>query len=113
MTKPQEISVLNGTPVENGKCAPDVESGIRKKNGLSIASVVCGIICGWLPIVCIPAVIFGHMALSKIKKSPDTYAGKVMAIAGLLLGYLGLGLIVSFAIMRAMVKMKLNNLVGH
>jgi hypothetical protein len=36
------------------------------------------------------AIIFGHVALSQIKKSGDTQGGKGMAIAGLVLGYLGI-----------------------
>ncbi|TLM88117.1 DUF4190 domain-containing protein [Pseudarthrobacter sp. NamE5] len=52
---------------------------------LSIASMVCGIasvIMGWLLLPQVAAIITGHMAL---KREP---AGKGMAIAGLVLGYL-------------------------
>ena len=37
-------------------------------------------------------VIFGHIALSQIKKSEGTQRGRGMAIAGVVLGYVGLGL---------------------
>lgn len=58
----------------------------------SIWSLVLGI----LGITCcsvftaIPAVICGHMALSKIKKSAGALAGEGLAIAGLILGYIGI-----------------------
>ena len=37
------------------------------------------------------AVIFGHIALSQMRKD-ETYTGKGMAIAGLVLGYVGVGI---------------------
>jgi len=81
-----------------------------KKKGLAIASFVCGLIGGWASTVSIPAVICGHMALSKIKKDPNTYAGKGLAIAGLVFGYLGLILAVIASIMRGMLKESVNSM---
>ena len=61
-------------------------------NGLAIASMVLGIV--WIYwIGSILAVIFGHIALSQAKKDP-TLRGKGMAVAGLVLGYVGIGLLV-------------------
>ena len=60
-----------------------------KTSGLAITSLVLG--CLSLLGSCItgiPAVIFGHVALSKIKKSGDAIGGRGIAIAGLVLGYL-------------------------
>ena len=73
-------------------------------SGLAIASMVCGIAgyltCYFVGILGIPAVICGHMAISQINNSPVPVAGRGMAIAGLILGYLGilitLGVVVSF-----------------
>jgi Domain of unknown function (DUF4190) len=60
-----------------------------RTSGLAIASMVLGIV--WVFwIGSILAVIFGHIALSQIKRSMGTVGGKGMAIAGLVLGYLGL-----------------------
>jgi len=63
-------------------------------NGLAIASMVCGIvcilICYFAAILGIPAVICGHMALSQIRNAGIPVAGRGMAIAGLILGYLGI-----------------------
>ena len=65
-----------------------------QNSGLAIASMVCGIAgyltCYFVGILGIPAVICGHMALSRINSSPVPLAGRGMAIAGLILGYLGI-----------------------
>jgi hypothetical protein len=61
-----------------------------KNNGLAIASMVLGIL--WLYWVgSVLAVIFGHVALSQINKSGGTQQGRGMAIAGLVLGWVGVG----------------------
>lgn len=61
-----------------------------KTSGLAVTSLVTGIlgllICG-LGLV---SVIFGHVALSKIKRSGGALKGGGLAIAGLVLGYLSL-----------------------
>lgn len=57
--------------------------------GLATASLVCGI-CGFIlgPLTGIPAIITGHLALGRIKKSGWALKGHGMAIAGLILGYI-------------------------
>ncbi len=58
-------------------------------SGLGIASMVLGIL--WLYwIGSILAVIFGHVALSQIRKDPSIQ-GRGMAIAGVVLGWIGVG----------------------
>ena len=60
-----------------------------RTSGLAIASLVLGIVwVFWLGSIL--AVIFGHVALSQIKRSMGTLSGRGMAIAGLVLGYLGI-----------------------
>lgn len=63
-------------------------------SGLAIASMVCGILalvtCYVHAVFGIPAVICGHMALNSIRISPVPMAGRGMAIAGLVTGYLGI-----------------------
>ena len=54
-------------------------------NGLAIGSMVCGIIPF---IAAVPAVIFGHLARAQIRQTGER--GDGMAIAGLVLGYLGI-----------------------
>ena len=59
-----------------------------RTNGLAVTSMILGLlwVC-WLGSIL--AVIFGHVALSQIKKSNGTQQGKGFAVAGLVLGYLG------------------------
>ena len=58
-------------------------------NGLAIGSMVCGIAeIFTLGFAAIPAVILGHLARGQIKRTGER--GDGMAIAGLVLGYLGL-----------------------
>jgi len=60
-------------------------------NGLAIASLVLGIL--WLYWVgSILAIIFGHIALSQLKRKHQD--GKGLAVAGLVLGYIGLAVLV-------------------
>lgn len=63
-----------------------------KNNGMAIASLVLGIT--WIYwIGSVLAVIFGHVALSQINKSNGTQTGRGMAIAGLVLGYVGVAVL--------------------
>lgn len=68
--------------------------GTIPTDGLSIASLVCGILavisCYVWGLFGLPAVICGHMSLKKINASPTPVAGKGMAIAGLVTGYIGI-----------------------
>jgi len=75
--------------------APGYYAGNQvQTNGLAIASMVCGIVgyltCCLFGILGVPAVICGHMAINQINSSPVPVAGRGMAIAGLILGYLGI-----------------------
>jgi hypothetical protein len=47
------------------------------------------------------AVIFGHVALSQIKRANGWQRGRGMAIAGLVLGYVAIGLLVVGIIVAA------------
>ena len=68
-------------------------AGYQGSSGLALSSLICGIISlPTLGLTSIPAVITGHMALSRIRKSLGALEGKGLAIGGLVTGYLGLGL---------------------
>jgi hypothetical protein len=57
-------------------------------NGLAVASLVAGVLwVVWLGSFL--AVAFGHTALSQIKQSGGRQTGTGLAIAGLVMGYLG------------------------
>ena len=68
----------------------------KQKLGTAVASLVLGILGLILigPLGSIPAVICGHMALARIKKSPEELGGDGLALAGLILGYVQIGLMV-------------------
>jgi len=55
----------------------------------SLVLAVLSFFCGWL-FTAIPAVICGHIARAKIRKSGGALGGKGIATAGLILGYLAL-----------------------
>ena len=66
-------------------------------SGLAIASFICGLLTLFaFPYLAIAAVICGHLALGEIRSSGGFLQGRGMAITGLILGYvlLGLGIIV-------------------
>jgi hypothetical protein len=72
--------------------APPAPYVPTRTNGLAVASLVLGILtlCG---IGSFLAVVFGHSALTQIKKDPYQQ-GRGLAIAGLILGWIGLAVIV-------------------
>jgi len=66
-------------------------SSQSEQSGLAIASMVLGIVwLYWLGSVL--AVIFGHVALSQMRKDPSI-RGRGFAIAGVTLGWIGVGLL--------------------
>ena len=81
---------------ESSQQIPAIPGAPKKDSGLAIASLVCGI-AAWIifPIVAaIAAVITGHLAKKEIRNSNGTLSGDGMALAGLLMGYIQLGLFV-------------------
>lgn len=68
----------------------------EKPQQLTLPLAVASLILGFLSCVMfgvlsgVPAVICGHISLSKIKTDPISYAGKRLAIAGITLGYIGI-----------------------
>jgi uncharacterized membrane protein len=78
---------------------PQVVQYVRpaRTNGLAAASLACGIgqLFFWL-LAAIPAVVLGHMARRQIRETGE--AGDGMAVAGLVLGYIGIILTVFFVV---------------
>ncbi|HPJ56374.1 MAG TPA: DUF4190 domain-containing protein [Kiritimatiellia bacterium] len=66
----------------------------KQRVGIAIASLVLGILGLILigPLGSIPAVICGHIAISRIKKNPEMLTGDGLALAGLIMGYVQIGL---------------------
>jgi len=82
-------------------------------NGLAIAALICGvaqIAAG--PLTGIPAIILGHVARSRIRQTGEQGAG--MALAGVILGYIGLVLftILVIAVIAAVSTVTIHNQTG-
>ncbi|QVT81512.1 hypothetical protein ENKNEFLB_03922 [Nocardioides aquaticus] len=70
---------------------------VRATNGLAIASMVLGIL--WLYWVgSILALVFGYVARAQIKRSHGQQVGGGMAVAGIVLGWIGIGIALVFVI---------------
>jgi|SRR5580658_796797 hypothetical protein len=92
--------------------SPGVDPGVAfglppETSGKAILSLVSGVLSFVLPFALV-AVILGHWSLSEIRKSAGRLTGRGLAIAGLVLGYLGvaamLALIVTMISWRPMRK---------
>ena len=68
-----------------------------KNSNKAIASLVCGVMFFFAP-TSIAAVVLGHLALSDIKRSAGRMTGQGMAVAGLVLGYIGVAFTALFLI---------------
>ncbi|HXY92667.1 MAG TPA: DUF4190 domain-containing protein [Acidimicrobiia bacterium] len=77
-----------GYPAPYGYGAPPTST-----NGMAVAAMVLGIL--WLYwLGSILALIFGYVAKSRIDRSGGRQGGRGMAIAGIVLGWVGVGLLV-------------------
>jgi len=71
-----------------------------KTNGFAIASMVLGII--WIYwIGSILALVFGYIAKSQIEQSGGAQTGMGMAVAGIVLGWIGVGILLLFVLLIA------------
>jgi Domain of unknown function (DUF4190) len=73
--------------------APPVDPAVAfglppETSGKAIASLICGVFFLILP-VAMAAIVFGHLSRSEIRRSAGRLKGNGLAIAGLVLGYLG------------------------
>ena len=71
---------------------PAVPQTVPRTPPVAIWSLILAVLsftCGWL-FTAIPAVICGHIARSKIRKSGGTLGGRGIATTGLVLGYIAL-----------------------
>jgi competence protein ComGC len=66
--------------------APPVRGAPAETSGKAIVSLVCGLLF-FIPFVFVGAIVFGHLALSEIRKSAGRLKGEGIAMAGLVLGY--------------------------
>ena len=68
--------------------SPPIVLPPRTTSGLAIGSLVCGIFWAW-GLGAIAALILGYLALRQIRREPLRIKGRGMAIAGIILGWLG------------------------
>jgi uncharacterized protein DUF1707/uncharacterized protein DUF4190 len=63
-----------------------------KTNSMALASLICGVgqVMFW-PLITIPAIVLGHVARRQIRQTGEQGSG--MALAGLILGYIGAGVV--------------------
>ena len=80
------------TPGATIPAAAMQQVGPPETSGKAIVSLVSGLLFFFLPFS-IVAVIFGHLSLSEIRKSAGRLKGDGLAMAGLVLGYMGLAVI--------------------
>ena len=76
----KEVMKTENTTISNKNSI----SNENKKTGFGVASLVLGILGGG--VLSILAIIFGAIHISKCNKYPESYRGKGMAIAGMILG---------------------------
>lgn len=89
-----------GQPYGQGSYGPGSGGSTpqRKTNGLAVASLVLGIlwVCG---VGSILALIFGYMGKKQIDESQGQQEGRGMAIAGIVLGWIGVAFLVLYIIL--------------
>jgi hypothetical protein len=71
----------------------------RGTNGLAVASLVLGIAQIFICIIGgILALVFGYIARRQIDESGGTQGGRGMAVAGIILGWIGIGLGIAYVV---------------
>lgn len=60
---------------------------VPETSGRAIISLICGLLF-FIPLAFIAAIVFGHLAISEIRRSAGRLKGQGIAITGLVLGYL-------------------------
>ncbi len=89
MTVPSEAHPAGAPPPEQQLQQPSI--------ALAVVSLVLGILSFVFcfgPLSAIPGIITGHMARSKVKREPATTGGSGMALAGLILSYINIVVVV-------------------
>ena len=80
-------------PVPPAGWAPYQPARRATTNGFAVASLVMGIavLCTWI-VGAILAVVFGNIALRRIDAAQGAEKGRGLAIAGIVLGWIGIAL---------------------
>ena len=75
-----------------GTIYPGSGAPAARTSGLAIASLVTGLFFWCCAIPGIVAIVLGHIALEQIDDSGGVKGGRGMAIAGVVLGWVGIGI---------------------
>lgn len=81
-----------------------MNTSLRQTSSLAIVSLISGVL-GWtlLPLFgSIVAIITGHLGRGEIRREPERLQGDGLAVAGLILGYVAIGLGVLAALIFVM-----------
>ena len=93
---------MDDRPFERYGGGPDVRRGLYLQppttNGYAIASLVLGILWIWW-LGSILALAFGYSARRQIKASEGRQTGEGLAVAGIVLGWVGIGTLVYFGLL--------------
>lgn len=81
--------------------APVGVAPMQVNSALAMASLILGILVFCTGLTGIPAVICGHLALTRINASEGHLKGRGLAIAGLIMGYIGVVLLIVAAVAQA------------
>jgi Domain of unknown function (DUF4190) len=79
----------------------------RPTNGLAIAALVCGIAQFFVGVTFLPAIICGYIARRQIRQTGEQ--GDGMALAGIILGYIGAVLLVLVVLGLALFVTRFSN----
>jgi hypothetical protein len=90
------------------QAAPQEWMAAPQNSNLAVASLICGVLFLCAP-ASIAAVILGHFALVDIKRNIGRKTGNGMAIAGLILGYVGIGITVIYVVFTVIAVRKALN----
>lgn len=95
LTVPQRANAPSGQTPRPAAIA-SARPASRPVSGLAVGSLVAGILafCCFGPLAAIPAIICGHVAMSRIRKAQETLSGNGLALAGVILGYVNLACLV-------------------
>ena len=97
-----------GIPAVAG-AAPIVYVTQPRTNGLAVASLVLGIVWLWW-IGSILALVFGYPARAQIRRSHGQQSGEGLAIAGIVLGWVGVASLVVLAVTLTSTRSQLGGL---
>jgi hypothetical protein len=69
-----------------------------KNDGYAVASLVCSLVGILIGLSAILGIIFGFVARSRIKRAPEASKGAGMALAGIIIGFVGIATSVAIAL---------------